>query len=256
VVVGEELTMLLLETFLRSDVLAIERPAPARGADGAIAVIPLTGLMFYRSGFFASLLGWKGTADIARAVREASANPGVKALLLDVDSPGGEVAGTEELAAAIADAAQRKPVTAAVNTMAASAAVWAISGASTITITPSGQTGSVGVLAVHDDLSQMAEKAGIKRTYVSAGKYKTAGNPFEPLSAEARSDLQATVDTYYAMMVDRIASGRGVAAERVRTGFGEGRMVGAREAVARRRTRCRRPRPPTPSSAAPRVRPV
>jgi len=99
-------------------------------------------------------------------------------------------------------------------------------------VTPSGEVGSIGVVAAHMDISKMAESAGLKVTLVSAGKYKTEGNQFEPLSDEARAALQVRVDDYYAMFVKAVARNRGVSPADVRNGFGEGRVVGAKQAVA------------------------
>jgi ClpP class serine protease len=72
---------------------------------------------------------------------------------------------------------------------------------------------------------------GVKTTLISAGKYKTEGNPYEPLSDEARAAMQAMVDDYYGMFTRAVAKGRGVSVDAVRNGFGEGRMVSASQAV-------------------------
>ena len=78
----------------------------------------------------------------------------------------------------------------------------------------------------------MAEKAGVKVTMISAGKFKTEGNEFEPLSDEARAAIQKRVDGYYSSFTGAVAKGRGVTPSAVRGGFGEGRVVGANEAVS------------------------
>jgi ClpP class serine protease len=77
----------------------------------------------------------------------------------------------------------------------------------------------------------MLEQDGVKVTLISAGKFKTEGNPFEPLSDEAREAFQADIDAFYAMFTNDVAKGRGASADDVRSGFGEGRMVMARDAV-------------------------
>jgi ClpP class serine protease len=102
-----------------------------------------------------------------------------------------------------------------------------------VVVTPSGEVGSIGVYAAHEDISGMLEQDGVKVTLVSAGKYKTEGNPFEPLSDEAREYIQGRVDEYAAMFHRAVAAGRGVAVERVRSEFGEGRVFGAQEGVSR-----------------------
>jgi signal peptide peptidase SppA len=119
-----------------------------------------------------------------------------------------------------------------VDTLAASAAYWIASQADEIVVTPSGDVGSIGVLVMHDDVSKAEEMAGFKTTVISAGKYKAEGHPFEPLSDEARGELQKLVDDVYAMFVADVAQGRGTTAEAVRSGYGQGRLQLANDAVA------------------------
>jgi len=152
-------------------------------------------------------------------------------VVLDVDSPGGAVNGVEELADEMLRARGQKPVVAVANTLAASAAYWIATAADEVVVTPSGEVGSIGVFAVHEDFSAALEAAGIRVSLVSAGKYKMEGNPYEPLGDEGRAALQERVDDYYGMFVGAVARGRGVAAKDVREGFGQGRLVGARQAV-------------------------
>jgi len=117
--------------------------------------------------------------------------------------------------------------------MAASAAYWIASQADEIVITPSGRAGSIGVYTAHDDVSAALEKAGIVRTYISAGEYKVEGNEAEALGKDAKAFIQARVDESYKSFVDDVALGRGVSAETVLADFGKGRMFGAVEAKKR-----------------------
>ena len=98
-------------------------------------------------------------------------------------------------------------------------------------VTPSGQVGSIGVFAAHDDLSRAYDAAGVTTTLIAAGKYKVEGNPFEPLGDEAKAYIQSRIDDYYGMFVRGVAKGRGVSVDKVRSDFGQGRMVGAADAV-------------------------
>jgi ClpP class serine protease len=84
----------------------------------------------------------------------------------------------------------------------------------------------------HQDLSEALKLEGVGVTLISAGKYKTEASPFEPLTEEARAALQKTVNAYYDAFVSAVSKGRDVRASEVRGGFGEGRMVVAKEAVA------------------------
>jgi ClpP class serine protease len=98
-------------------------------------------------------------------------------------------------------------------------------------VTPSGQVGSIGVFAAHEDISKALEMKGIKVSIVSAGKYKTEANPYELLSTEARANMQQMVNSFGDMFTNAVARNRGVGSYTVKNGFGEGRMVLARDAV-------------------------
>ena len=194
---------------------------------GAIAVVPVYGPITQRGGWFAT------SADaIGDAILAAVANPAVGAVVMDIDSPGGSVFGINELGSLIRTARETKPIIAVANSMAASAAYHIAASASTVVVTPGGQVGSIGVLMLHEDVSQAAEKMGFRYTYVSAGKYKVEGNPFEPLGEEAQEEFQREVDRYYAAFVGSVAAGRGVSVAKVERDFGQGRMLGAEAAVS------------------------
>lgn len=199
----------------------------ARGSPPGIAVIPVMGIIGHRMNSFDAISGGTSTEALSVAFRQALSDPAVGAIVLDVDSPGGQIFGVQELADVIFDARGRKPIVAAANALAGSAAYWIASQADELTLTPSGQVGSIGVLAIHEEVSKAAEQAGVKVTYVAAGRYKTEGNPFEPLGDDARANIQARVDGYYDTFVKTVARGRGVAQKAVRSGMGEGRLVTA-----------------------------
>ena len=135
------------------------------------------------------------------------------------------------MAAEIFKARGRKPIIAVVNSLAASAAYWIASAADEIVVTPGGQIGSIGVVAIHQEFSRMDERLGMTTTLISAGEFKTAGNEFEPLGEEAESAIQRRVNQFYAMFVKAVARGRGVDIGAVVRGFGQGRIVTARDAV-------------------------
>lgn len=200
--------------------------ATARRA-GAIQVIPVQGVIAHRMNMMTAMSGGTSTQVLGAQIREAVADDSIKAVVLDVDSPGGAVAGTDELAAEIAALRGRKPIIASVSGMAASAAYWIASAADEVVASPTSQVGGIGVLLPHVDRSGEEAASGVKTTLITAGKYKAEGNPYEPLSDEARGALQAMVDHYYAMFVDRVAVNRGVSSKDVRGGFGEGRVVTA-----------------------------
>ncbi len=217
-----------------ADVEAIEArraSAASMGRSQGVAVLPLYGILAHRAYAVENVSG-KGdtsTERFAATFESVLANQDVGTVVLDIDSPGGEVSGVEELGALIATSP--KPVVAQVNSKAASAAYWLASQANEIAVTPSGEVGSIGVMAIHQDASKKLEAEGVMPTLVTAGENKGLGNPFGPLSEEAREDLQAHVDRYNATFVRDVASGRGVTPAHVNANFGQGLMFGAKEAV-------------------------
>jgi signal peptide peptidase SppA len=197
-------------------------------AGGEIAVLPLQGVITPRGSMLARIFGFGGGGLVGfrEDFRAALADDNVSAIIIDIDSPGGLIDQVPETAAEILAARNPdKPIVAVANTLAASAAYWIASAADEISVTPSGQVGSVGVFTVHEDVSKMAAQMGITVTVISAGRYKTEGNPYEPLSKAAAAAMQVNVDDIYGMFVDSIAAGRGVAPAAVRAGYGEGRVV-------------------------------
>jgi capsid assembly protease len=199
---------------------------------GNVATLPLKGVLMPQMSLLAELFGLGSSlASFRDELRKAVADTDVSHIVLDIDSPGGLVDHIPETAAEIRQAAGKKPVTAVANTLAASAAYWLGSQASEFVVTPSGEAGSIGVYSVHKDTSQAHEKAGVRPTIISAGKRKTEGNPYEPLSEDAVEGLQEAVNDYYSMFTRDVARGRGSSAADVREGFGEGRTLTARRAV-------------------------
>lgn len=205
------------------------QPAPR---SGAVAVIPIYGTIIPRGNMLAESSGATSVQTISANLREALNDSRVSAILLDVDSPGGTVNGVDEVSAEIFRARGQKPITAIACPMAASAAYYIASAADEMVVTPTGEVGSIGVFAAHQDVSRLMDRMGVTMSLVSAGKYKTEGNPYEPLGDDARAALQDRVDEYYNMFVDAVARNRNVSSDKVRTGFGEGRVVSAKRALS------------------------
>jgi signal peptide peptidase SppA len=202
------------------------------GSGGSIAVLPLFGVIVPRANLITEFSGGTSCQVFTSLLREAVADPSVGQIVIDIDSPGGSVHGVPELASEIMQARTAKPVIGSVNHTAASAAYWLGSCCSELYVSPSGEAGSIGVWQIHDDTSEALRQQGVKRTLISAGKYKVEGNSFEPLSDEARQYVQSQVNEFYRSFVAAVARGRGVSVERVRSGFGQGRMLLADAAKA------------------------
>jgi capsid assembly protease len=169
-------------------------------------------------------------SDIRAQVKRALADPGTKTIDLLIDSPGGSVLGLPETADVIHAANRTKPVRAFVAGIAASAAYWLASQASTITLTPSGEVGSVGVLDLHADITKALDNSGVKITAVTAGEHKVERAPFTPLSDDAKAHMQEGVNAWYGDFLTAIRRGRGIRAHAGST-FGGGRMLRAPDAL-------------------------
>jgi signal peptide peptidase SppA len=207
------------------------KPSRSGSGGGAVAVIPVYGVIMPRADLFMEISGGTSLATFASQLRQSVDDPQVGSILLDIDSPGGSASMLPETAALIRAANAKKPVTAVSNTMAASAAYYLASQAGEVVVSPSSLTGSIGTFLAHEDVSGMEEKLGVKTTLIAAGKYKVEANEHQPLSEEARAALQAIVDDFYGQFVADVAKGRGVSVDDVRNGFGEGRVVTAKDAV-------------------------
>lgn len=210
------------------------RAAEIADIDGKVAVIPVYGVLSQKMDLMSALSGGTSYAGIKKALHSALSNEDVKAVVLDIDSPGGTVPGTEELAAEIrAIRGGEKPIIAQVNSLAASAAYWIASAADEIVVTPSGRAGSIGVYTAHDDVSAALEKRGIKRTFIYAGKHKVEGNETEPLGKDALAHIQESVNRSYNRFVSAVAEGRGTTAGKVEDGYGQGRVFYAESLMDR-----------------------
>ncbi|GLK67016.1 signal peptide peptidase SppA [Hansschlegelia plantiphila] len=208
-----------------------QQASPAQGS--VIAVISIMGIIAQHANQVDDISGPGGTSTerLGQSFRSALADPSVKAIVFNIDSPGGNVHGVPELADEIFESRGKKPIVAQVNSTAASGAYWLACAADEIVVTPSGEVGSIGVYSMHRDLSVAADREGVKFTFISAGKYKVEGNCYEPLGDEAAAAIQRTVDGYYGDFLNGVARGRGVKASVVRESFGEGRMERAKDAV-------------------------
>ncbi len=173
-----------------------------------IAVIPVQGTLLKKESFVSAWSGASSYEQIQRQVAGAADDAGVRAILLDIDSPGGETAGCFELSDFIYSIRGVKPVYAAANDIALSAAYAIASAASRVFVTRTGAVGSIGVYALHLDQSEFDKDIGAKYTFIFAGDKKVDGNPHEPLSQSARSDIQAEVDREYAIFVETVARNR------------------------------------------------
>ncbi len=154
--------------------------------------------------------GLQSYESIRTMLADARDDPGVRGVLLDVDSPGGEVGGLFDLADEVYAMREQKPCYAIANDEAFSAAYALASSAQRLFLTRTGGVGSIGVIAVHMDQSGWDEKMGRKYTAVYAGARKNDFSTHQPLSDDARANLQGEVDRLYDMFVAAVARNRGL----------------------------------------------
>lgn len=197
---------------------------------GGVATIAINGVLTKEGpDLISRILGFAGTsyADIEAAINTAVENQDVKKIQLLIDSPGGEVAGVDEVRGAIARAAKDKEVVAINTGMVASAAYWLASAASDIISTsPANLTGSIGVVAVAIDRSERDAKWG-RVTVVS----RNAPDKRPNLQTESGiAVIQDQVDALERTFIARISEGRGITADQVAQTFGRGRVMVAVDA--------------------------
>ena len=214
----------------QAPISAATNAAHRKAGNGMIAVLPFYGVAVQRADALHEALGFLSLWRFTQAFRAALVDDAVGGILIDVDSPGGSVYGIAELADEIYRSRTRKPIFAIGNSLAASGAYWIASAASEFYVTPGGEVGGIGVHDMHSDFSKGLEKAGIETTLIAAGKFKTEGNPFQPLGTNARAAMQKRIDGYYRAFVGAVAKHRNVTESAVRNGMGQGRLLDAQHA--------------------------
>ncbi|BBO92058.1 S49 family peptidase [Desulfosarcina ovata] len=210
-------TQLLLETAGLSG-FPIDATGTAAPHDGATAVLDIFGPLVHRNG---GLMGWiqgEGAAyeDIRAFLSDALADDSVDQVVLNIDSPGGEVAGVFDLADLIYNSRGIKPITAIANESALSAAYLIASAADKVYLSRTASVGSIGVMALHVDQSGAEEKAGLKFTPIYAGERKNDFSPHGPLGEAAFKLAQEKINTTYDLFVQTVARNRGLSESAIR----------------------------------------
>lgn len=197
-------------------------------APGGIAVIEASGPMMK---FASSLAAGTSTVRMRRQMRNALNDEAVNGILLHIDSPGGTVSGTKDLADDVAQAAKRKPVYTFFEDLGASAAYWVGSQASKVFTNPTGIVGSIGTYMVIEDLSGMAQQMGVKIHVIRAGEFKGAGTPGTEITDAQLAEWQRVIDALNDQFIRGVAQGRGLSLKAVRE-LADGRAhVGAAAAA-------------------------
>lgn len=205
---------------------------PYQVIDG-VAVLPVEGVLAKRMNLLSQISGGASTELIARDFKAALADPGVSAIILAIDSPGGSVDGTQQLAQLVAAARGKKPVCTYADGTMASAAYWIGAAADAVYIgSDTTAVGSIGVVATHTDISGREAQAGIKTTEIVAGAYKRVASQYGALTESGRAAMQAQVDAIYEVFVADVAAARGVSVDQCLADMADGRIFIGKAAIA------------------------
>ncbi|WP_263418679.1 S49 family peptidase [Terriglobus albidus] len=197
-----------------------------------VALIAIEGVLGKRMDIFMWFSGGTSTEDLQKDVIAAVNDSAVTAICYVVDSPGGDVDGTQLAANVIQAAAEKKPSAAWVTGLGASAAYWLASQTSVIYLADDTTTvGSIGVVYQHVDRSGADQQRGVKRTEITAGKYKRIASDTGPLTQEGTDYIKEGVDHVYSVFVDNVADGRGVSSDQVLTDMADGRVFMGQKAI-------------------------
>ena len=185
---------------------------------GPVAVIPVKGTLVQRTGSLRPFSGMTGYDGLRQAFLTALADDAVEAIALDIDSPGGEVAGCFDLCDTIFAARGEKPIAAILseNAFSAGYALASCADPGRITVPRTGGTGSIGILCMHVDWSRAMDEAGLKVTFIHHGAKKVDGHPEIELTPSAKADIQRDIDSLGQLFTDTVARNRGIAASAVK----------------------------------------
>ncbi|MEQ6280984.1 S49 family peptidase [Kluyvera huaxiensis] len=192
-------------------------PKPARSyqVTNGIAVLPVSGTLVSKTRSLQPYSGMTGYNGIIARLQQAISDPGVDGILLDMDTPGGMVAGAFDCADIIARMRDIKPIWALANDMNCSAGQLIASAASRRLVTQTARTGSIGVMMAHSNYGAALKTSGVEVTLIYSGEHKVDGNPYEKLPKEVRADFQARIDATRQMFAEKVAGYTGMSVQAV-----------------------------------------
>lgn len=197
-----------------------------------VAILQVDGVIAKKMNLFTRISGGVSSQIIGNDFKQIMSNPDIKAVIINIDSPGGTVDGTQELARMISSHKGVKPIVSFSDGMIASAAYWIGAAADQIYISGDNvEVGSIGVVTQHIDVSGWESKNGIKTTEITAGKYKRIASEYAPLSESGRAYIQDILDQIYSTFVQDVASFRSVSVDRVLEDMADGRIFLGRKAI-------------------------
>ncbi|MDM3448000.1 S49 family peptidase [Citrobacter sp. Cb027] len=190
-----------------------KRPARVYRVKDGIAVLPVTGSLVHRLGAMRPFSGMTGYDGITACLQQAMADPSVRGVLLDIDSPGGQSAGAFDCADMIYRLRDKKPIWALCNDTACSAAMLLAAACSRRLVTQTSRTGSIGVMMAHASFAGQLAQSGVDITLIYSGTHKVDGNQFSALPAEIREGFQQRIDAARVMFAEKVAQYTGLAVD-------------------------------------------
>ncbi|EJS1626291.1 S49 family peptidase [Vibrio cholerae] len=175
-----------------------------------IAIVPISGTLVHKYGYIRPISGMTGYDGVDYRIREALSDPEVKAIMLDMDTPGGMVAGCFDLADKIAEWRKVKPIWSLGYDMHCSAGQMIASACSRRLITQTGVAGSVGVIMAHTNIEKMLDQQGVEITLITAGSHKADGHPYASLPKEVKEKWQKELESNRQMFANKAATYMGV----------------------------------------------
>jgi signal peptide peptidase SppA len=197
---------------------------------GSVAIIPIIGSIVPRGGYFSSWSSAASIATIAKDLTVAIEDPTVEAIVLNIDSPGGDITGVSELATYIYESRGKKPIVAYVYGLGASAAYWIATAADRIVAADTSEVGSIGVVSTYTDWSEWDKKNGLKEIEIVSSQ--SPKKRLSPSSEAGRAEVQKIVDDLADIFISAVARHRGVTSDKVVSDFGEGGVMVASRALS------------------------
>jgi protease-4 len=199
------------------------------GASDKIALITLRGLI---SSSVPGTVGDSMVDDLRAALRQATDDDRVKAIVLEIDSPGGEVTASDQIYTAVARARSRKPVVVYMDTLAASGGYYISCGGKFLMANETTITGSIGVIIQTLNYQHLLDKVGLASVVFKSGKFKDILNGARPMTPEEQALIQDFVMKTYEKFLGVVAKERNLPAEGLRNGIADGRILSGRDALS------------------------
>lgn len=219
---GEKIDLKALEAQIGKPL--VNEPKTYENRNG-VGVIRLDGVLARRANLFMRISGGTSTELALSQFRTAMDDRDAASILLVIDSPGGTVDGTQELAETIFAHRGKKPISAVALGTMASAAYWIGAAADQLYLaSDTTMVGSIGVVSTHVDVSQAERNVGIKTTEIAAGKYKRIASQYAPLTQEGYQSIQDLVDQVYTAFVNDVAAFRGRSVDAVLSEMADGKI--------------------------------